>query len=83
MLETRNEPPSNWMEWEKKYYTNNGYNEDVYEALGFLQNYLMNMRPSLAFGSIALVALSLVISAGVVLVFSIQIAQMMISSGFH
>ncbi|KAK2652377.1 hypothetical protein Ddye_012233 [Dipteronia dyeriana] len=58
MLETRNEPPSNWMEWEKKYYANNGYDEDVCEALGFLQNYLMNMRPSLALGSIALVALN-------------------------
>ncbi|TXG69998.1 hypothetical protein EZV62_004933 [Acer yangbiense] len=83
MLETRNEPPSNWMEWEKKHYANNGYNEDVCEALGFLQNYLTNMRPSLALGLITLVALSLVISAGVVLVHSIQIAQMMISSGFH
>ncbi|KAK2652370.1 hypothetical protein Ddye_012226 [Dipteronia dyeriana] len=39
MLETRNETPSNWMEWEKKYYANNGYNEDVCEALRLLSIY--------------------------------------------
>ncbi|KAI9161106.1 hypothetical protein LWI28_014426 [Acer negundo] len=80
MMETRNDTPSNWMEWEKKYYANNGYNEDVCEALGFLQNYLMNMRPALALGLITLVTLSLVLSTGVVLVHAIQITQMMISS---
>ncbi|KAK1579104.1 hypothetical protein Q3G72_035591 [Acer saccharum] len=80
MLERRNETPSNWMKWEKKYYANNGYNEDVCEALGFLQNYLMNRRPGLALGLIALVTLILVLSTGVVLVHAIQIAQMMISS---
>ncbi|KAK2652379.1 hypothetical protein Ddye_012235 [Dipteronia dyeriana] len=50
MLEKRNEPPSNSMEWEKKYYANNGHDEDVLEAVGFLQNNLMNMRPDLALG---------------------------------
>ncbi|KAK3218352.1 hypothetical protein Dsin_012322 [Dipteronia sinensis] len=83
MLERRNETPSNWLEWEKKYYANNGYNEDVCEALGFLQNYLMNMRPGLALGLIAVVTLSLVISTGVVLFHAIQIARIIISSGFH
>ncbi|KAK3218353.1 hypothetical protein Dsin_012323 [Dipteronia sinensis] len=80
MLETRNETPSNWMEWEKKYYANCGYNEDVCEASGFLQNYWMNKRPALVLGLITLVTLSLVLSTGVVLVHAIQIAQMMISS---
>ncbi|KAK2652374.1 hypothetical protein Ddye_012230 [Dipteronia dyeriana] len=80
MLERRNETPSNWMDWEKKYYANNGYNEDLCEALGFLQNYLMNMRPGLALGLIALVTLSLVISTGVVLFHAIQIAHIIISS---
>ncbi|KAL5745097.1 hypothetical protein ACOSP7_026243 [Xanthoceras sorbifolium] len=55
MLEMRSEPPPNWMEWEKKYYANNGYGEDICEALGFLQNYLMNMRPAFALGLIALI----------------------------
>ncbi|KAK2652372.1 hypothetical protein Ddye_012228 [Dipteronia dyeriana] len=82
MLERRNRTPSNWMEWEKKYYENNGYNEDVCEALGFLQNYLINIRPALALGLIALVALTLIISTGVALFHAIQLAQLMNSSGF-
>ncbi|TXG69988.1 hypothetical protein EZV62_004923 [Acer yangbiense] len=83
MLETRNDTPSNWMEWEKKYYANNGYNEDVCEALGFLQNHLMNMRPAFVLGLITLVTLSLVLSTGVVLVHAIQIAQIIIFFLFH
>ncbi|TXG70000.1 hypothetical protein EZV62_004935 [Acer yangbiense] len=79
MLERRNKTPSIWMEWEKKYYANNGYNEDVCEVLGFLQNYLINNRPTLALGLIALVALSLIISTGVALFHAIQTAQLMIS----
>ncbi|KAL3525503.1 hypothetical protein ACH5RR_013875 [Cinchona calisaya] len=56
-----NQPPSNWMEWEKKYYATH-YNEDVFEAVGLLQRCLMNTRPSLALGMSAILALSLPIS---------------------
>ncbi|TXG69989.1 hypothetical protein EZV62_004924 [Acer yangbiense] len=83
MLETRNEPPSNWMEWEKRYYEHNGYNEDVFEALGFVQNCLMNNRPALALVLIALLTLSLVISTGAVLFHAIEIAQIIIFFLFH
>ncbi|TXG69992.1 hypothetical protein EZV62_004927 [Acer yangbiense] len=83
MLETRNEPPSNWMEWEKRYYEHNGYNEDVFEALGFVQKCLMNNRPALALVLIALLTLSLVISTGVVLFHAIEIAQIIIFFLFH
>ncbi|MBA0757382.1 hypothetical protein Gotri_020485, partial [Gossypium trilobum] len=38
------ELPSEWMEWEKQYYLH--YNEDVCEAMGVLQNLLVNVRPS-------------------------------------
>ena len=71
--ETNYEPPSNWMEWEKQYYSR--YNNDVYEALGLLQGYIMNMRPSLAFGVIALVTFSVLISAGVGLFHAIYIVK--------
>jgi len=71
--ETNYEPPSNWMEWEKQYYSR--YNKDVYEALGLLQGYIMNMRPSLAFGVIALVTFSVLISAGVGLFQAIDIVK--------
>ncbi|KAL5809974.1 hypothetical protein ACOSQ4_026542 [Xanthoceras sorbifolium] len=80
MLEMRSEPPPNWMEWEKKYYANNGYGEDICEALGFLQNYLMNMRPAFALGLIALIALSLVVFTGIAVFHAVQLAQIIISS---
>lgn len=62
MLETSQEPPASWMGWEKKYYTH--YDEDVYEAVGLLQSYLMSVRPSLALGMAALFMLSVPFSAG-------------------
>ncbi|KAH7533874.1 hypothetical protein FEM48_Zijuj04G0178000 [Ziziphus jujuba var. spinosa] len=53
MLEMGDEqPPSDWMEWEKDYFEH--YKEDVYEGIGLLQNWLMNVRPSLALGFVAL-----------------------------
>jgi hypothetical protein len=73
MLETSQEPPASWMEWEKKYYTH--YDEDVCEAVGLLQSYLMSVRPSLALGMAALVMLSVPISAGVVLFHAIDMAK--------
>ncbi|KAL0015479.1 hypothetical protein SO802_002548 [Lithocarpus litseifolius] len=77
-METNYKPPSNWMEWEKQYYSR--YNDDVCEALGFLQDYLMNMRPSLAFGVIALVTFSVLITTGVGLFHAIDVAK---RTGFH
>ncbi|XP_021296779.1 uncharacterized protein LOC110426020 [Herrania umbratica] len=52
VLEKSDELPSNWMEWEKQYFLH--YNEDICKAIGLLQNYLLNVRPSLALGMIAL-----------------------------
>ncbi|KAL4652027.1 hypothetical protein ACB092_01G203300 [Castanea dentata] len=73
MMETNYQPPSNWMEWEKQYYPR--YNEDVCEALGLLQRYLMNMRPGLAFGAIALVTFGVLISTCMVLFHAIDISK--------
>ncbi|KAJ4709789.1 Mediator of RNA polymerase II transcription subunit [Melia azedarach] len=56
MVERNYEPPENWMGWEKRYYTS--YDSLICEALGVLQSQLMNTRPSLALGVIALIALS-------------------------
>lgn len=58
MTETsdRNEMPSHWMEWEKRYHAH--YNSDVYEAVGLLQSQLMKTRPCLALGILALFTLS-------------------------
>ncbi|CAA2934669.1 Mediator of RNA polymerase II transcription subunit 18 [Olea europaea subsp. europaea] len=49
-------PPENWMEWEKKWYVN--YDSDVFEAVGLLQNLLMDSRPSLVLGMVAVMILS-------------------------
>lgn len=57
--------PSNWMEWEKQYYCKH-YHEDVCEGIGWLQMYLMNTRPSLALGVLALVAFSVPMSASLI-----------------
>ncbi|KAL3510636.1 hypothetical protein ACH5RR_030037 [Cinchona calisaya] len=65
MTERNYEPPSEWMDWEKKYYTN--YDSMICEAIGFLQSHLMNNRPCLAIGMIALVILSVPTSSFVVL----------------
>lgn len=52
---------SNWMEWEKQYYCKH-YHEDVCEGIGWLQMYLMNTRPGLVLGVLALVAFSVPMS---------------------
>ena len=80
MLETSESPPSDWKEWEKRYYDH--YNEDVCEAVGLLQSYLMNIRPSLALGFLALIALSVPISTAVVILHAIGMARGILS-GVH
>lgn len=61
ILETeKSGPPSNWMGWEKKYFAH--YNEDICEAIGLLQMYLMETRPALAMGMLGLICLSLSLS---------------------
>ncbi|KVH92396.1 hypothetical protein Ccrd_005589 [Cynara cardunculus var. scolymus] len=55
--------PENWMKWEKQY---ERYNEDVCEAIGKLQTWLMNTRPSLVLGVLILLMMSVFLSTGVV-----------------
>ncbi|KAG6720449.1 hypothetical protein I3842_03G062300 [Carya illinoinensis] len=75
--ETNYEPPLNWMEWEKQYFLR--CNEDISEALVLLQNYLMNTRPGLAFGMVALVFFSVLISYGVAFIHAMEIAKRILS----
>ncbi|KAJ4847535.1 hypothetical protein Tsubulata_003962 [Turnera subulata] len=79
MLEVCNNPPSHWMEWEKQYFADYNYKADVCEAIGWLQNYLTSNRPSLALGIVVLVALSLVISSGVVFSRAVEMAITILS----
>ncbi|KAJ9682765.1 hypothetical protein PVL29_018647 [Vitis rotundifolia] len=77
MLETSKSPPSNWMEWEKRYYDH--YNEDVCQAVGLLQSYLMNIRPSLALGFLGLISLSVPMSTVMGMVQAIEMAKGLLS----
>lgn len=56
MVERNYEPPAEWAEWEKRFYT--CYDSDVCQAVGLLQTLLMSARPSVGIGAVALVALS-------------------------
>ncbi|KAK3024117.1 hypothetical protein RJ639_043576 [Escallonia herrerae] len=62
--QAKDEAPADWMEWEKGYYSS--YNSDVCEAVGLLQHFLMETRPSLALGMVALAIISVMISTTVV-----------------
>ncbi|KAF8390036.1 hypothetical protein HHK36_024557 [Tetracentron sinense] len=80
MIEMNDEPPSDWMAWEKRYYAN--YDSDICEAMGLLQSLLMNTRPSLALGMVALITLSVPASTVMVLFNLMEIAKWILS-GIH
>ncbi|XP_010243786.1 PREDICTED: uncharacterized protein LOC104587762 [Nelumbo nucifera] len=80
MAERNYEPPSDWMDWEKRYYTK--YDSAICEAVGFLQTELMNTRPSLALGVLTLLALSVPVSTAVTLSHLIEITKWILS-GVH
>ncbi|KAF3328960.1 hypothetical protein FCM35_KLT06038 [Carex littledalei] len=50
------EPPTEWMDWEKRYHMQ--YGTDVFELMGILQGLLINTRPSLALGIMGLFIIS-------------------------
>lgn len=66
-------PPEHWMGWEKEWYKS--YDNDVYELVGLLQNLLMDTRPSLAIGVIALLILSVSTPLAVVLTYFLNIVM--------
>ncbi|KAK4367940.1 hypothetical protein RND71_011732 [Anisodus tanguticus] len=69
----KSRPPSNWMGWEKKYFAR--YNEDVCEVIGLLQMYLMETRPALALGMLALLCLSVPFSTYVLVLHIMEMAK--------
>ncbi|EOY04037.1 Uncharacterized protein TCM_019294 [Theobroma cacao] len=78
IIERNYEPPADWMEWEKQYYTS--YNEFICKIVGLLQSHLMNTKPSLALGALALVTMSLQVSMIMVLVYLMQAANGVLST---
>ncbi|KAJ7943038.1 Mediator of RNA polymerase II transcription subunit [Quillaja saponaria] len=82
-MEERNyEPPENWMDWEKDYYTS--YDSMICEAMAVLQSQLMNTRPSLALGMMALVMLSVPMSTTLIMFHLVDmIMSKLVFTGFH
>ncbi|TKY50939.1 hypothetical protein E2542_SST22446 [Spatholobus suberectus] len=80
MIERNYEPPSDWMDWEKRYYTS--YDSIICEAVGVLQTQLMNTRPSLALGAMTLVAISVPTSTAVVFFHLVELAKAVLA-GVH
>lgn len=69
-----------WKEWERRVFTH--YHEGVCESVEMLQSYLMNTRPSVALGVLALIAISLPFSSSVVLANALNLAKALLA-GSH
>ncbi|KAA8529082.1 hypothetical protein F0562_033430 [Nyssa sinensis] len=79
MVERNYEPPSGWMEWEKRYY-NSSYDSDICEAMEYLQTLLMETRPSLALGMVALIALSVPTSTALIAFQLMEVAKVFLGA---
>ncbi|GAA0171057.1 hypothetical protein LIER_25183 [Lithospermum erythrorhizon] len=77
MVEKSYEPLVEWMDWERKCCAY--YDTMICEALGILQSRLMDTRPSLALGLIALMGLSLPVSMMVVLFHMSELYDVVVS----
>lgn len=66
-------PSSEWKEWERRVFTH--YHEGVCDSVEMLQSYLMNTRPSVALGMLALIAMSVPFSSSVVLANALKLAK--------
>ena len=73
MVERNYEPPEDWMEWEKQFYT--GYDAFICDAMGLLQSQLMNTRPSLVLGMTAIIMLSVPTSTAFVFSHFVEIIK--------
>ncbi|KAJ9708352.1 hypothetical protein PVL29_000410 [Vitis rotundifolia] len=80
MVERNYEPPEDWMEWEKHFYTS--YDAFICDAMGLLQSQLMNTRPSLVLGMLAVITLSVPTSAALILCHFVEITKC-VFAGIH
>ncbi|KAL1553639.1 hypothetical protein AAHA92_14289 [Salvia divinorum] len=76
VMEADCELPREWMEWERRVYV--GYDAIICDAVGHLQSYLMDTRPSFALAMLVLLALSVPTSTAVLLY-----NMMAVFSGIH
>ncbi|CAN7102389.1 unnamed protein product [Brassica rapa subsp. narinosa] len=64
MVERNYEPPSHWLDWEKRFYSS--YDSVICDSVGLLQSFLMNSRPTVAITTLLLLLLSVPVSSSVV-----------------
>ncbi|KAI3453101.1 hypothetical protein Pfo_009764 [Paulownia fortunei] len=69
-----------WMEWEREWCKN--YESDVVEGVGFLQTWMMNSRPSMVLGMVALLIFSVSTSLAVALCYLLDFVMGLHFSGF-
>ncbi|CAA7022583.1 unnamed protein product [Microthlaspi erraticum] len=63
MVERNYEPPSHWMDWEKRFYSS--YDSVICDSVGLLQSFLMNSRPTVAIATLILLLVSVPVSSSV------------------
>ncbi|KAK4430285.1 hypothetical protein Salat_1329200 [Sesamum alatum] len=81
MIERNYEPPREWMDWEKRFYAS--YDSIICDAMGHLQSCLMETRPSLALGIIALIAFSVPTSTALVMYNLLELTKGVLSGINH
>ncbi|KAK8714551.1 hypothetical protein V6N13_149741 [Hibiscus sabdariffa] len=81
MVERNYEPPADWMEWEKRYYTS--YDLIICDGLGVLQSVLMNTRPSVALGMAVSMVFSLPASAAFVILHAANVIKRIVEYEIH
>ena len=80
MVERNYEPPAEWMDWEKRYYTS--YDSIICQAMGLLQSQLMNTRPSLALAFMALIVFSVPASTFMLISHMLEITKGALTGSF-
>lgn len=80
MFEKNYEPPSEWMEWEKQYYSS--YDSMICDVMGLLQSWLMESRPSMVLGAVALIIVSLSTTSALAIYHLLRMATAILS-GMH
>ncbi|KAJ4901345.1 Uncharacterized protein Rs2_15296 [Raphanus sativus] len=63
MVERNYEPPSHWMDWEKRSYSS--YDSAICYSVGLLQSFFMNSRPTVAIATLLLLLVSVPVSSSV------------------
>ncbi|OWM70342.1 uncharacterized protein LOC116198907 [Punica granatum] len=79
-VEQKYEPPAEWMDWEKRYYTT--YSSVICDVMRMLQSRLMDTRPGVALGLAALVAFSVPTSSAVILLHLVEVVKGILQLGF-